>query len=285
MAARASAATGLTVHPEIVLGDLRIDTHLLFSALGLLVGLALYYRALRGRGLLGPTVVWVSLAVLVGGVVGARLVLAWDHLDDLRSLGGLSLMTAIERSGKSLIGAIVGGYVAGFLAKRALGYRELTGDCYALALAVGVAIGRVGCLLSELPLGVPTGLSVGVSVAPEAAARFASCPGCELPMHPVMLYEIAFNAVAALLIVRYGRRVPVRGDLLKLYLVAGLSFRFANEWLRAEDADVFGLTGPQLVLVPVLAALYLHFARSWRRHTWSTPLPPPYPAGRAAAPG
>ena len=96
------------MHPEFVLGGIRIDTHLFFSTLGLAVGLALYYHALRRRGLLGPTVVWVSIAVLVGGVLGARLVLAWDHLDDLRSLDGLSLVTAIERSGKIGVGVVFG---------------------------------------------------------------------------------------------------------------------------------------------------------------------------------
>ena len=65
-----------------------------------------------------------------------------------------------------------------------------------LAIPVATAIGRVGCFLSELPLGTPTTLPWGVSVSAEAAAAFARCPGCELPMHPSMLYEIAFNLVA-----------------------------------------------------------------------------------------
>ena len=76
------------------------------------------------------------LLLLVGGVIGARTLLAWDHLDDWRSLEDLPWLVAIERSGKSLIGAIVGAYIAGWLAKRALGYTRSTGDNYALALAV-----------------------------------------------------------------------------------------------------------------------------------------------------
>jgi len=88
--------------------------------------------------------------------------------------------------------------------------------------------------------------------------------------------------------------VPVRGDLLKSYLLAAFTFRFMNEWLRAEDPDAFGLTGPQLVLVPVLAALIVHFARSWRRGAWNVPAPRPYrhadpslvdPAGPPRGPG
>jgi phosphatidylglycerol:prolipoprotein diacylglycerol transferase len=265
------------VLPSLELAGWRVGTHELFTLVGLAVGLGIYYAELRRRGMLEPTVVWVSLAVLVGGAVGARLVLAWEHLDELRALEGLPWLTAIERSGKSLLGAIAGGYLAGLAAKRALGYRVSTGDCYALALPVAVAIGRIGCFLSELPLGAPTDLPWGVRVSPDAAARFTDCPGCAGPMHPVMLYEIAFDVLAAALVVRLAHRVPVRGDLLKCYLVAALCFRFVTEWIRVEDTETLGLTGPQLVLLPMLALLALHFGREWRTGAWHVPSPEPWP--------
>ena len=264
--------------PTIALGGVQVGTHELFTLVALAFGLTIYYVELRRRGMLDGTIVWVSLAVIVGGAVGARLMLSWEHLDELRSLDGLPLLTAIERSGKSLLGAIAGGYVAGLAAKRALGYHESTGDCYALALALAVAIGRIGCYLSELPLGTPTDLPWGVRVAPEAAAAFSSCPGCDLPMHPVMLYEVGFNLLAAVLIIMLARRIPVRGDLLKAYLLAAFSFRFVTEWLRAEQTVVLGLTGPQLVLIPMLAAVLWHFAGEWRAGTWHVPAPRPLTA-------
>ena len=79
------------------------------------------------------------------------------------------------------------------LAKRAFGYTRSTGDCYLLAIPVATVIGRIGCFLSELPLGTPTDLPWGISVSPAAAAAFARCPGCDVPMHPSMLYEIALQ--------------------------------------------------------------------------------------------
>jgi prolipoprotein diacylglyceryltransferase len=265
------------VFPTLLrIGSFELGTHDVFTLAGIAVGLALYYRELRRRRILDGTIVWISLAVVIGGAIGARLIMAWDHLDYYaESIGRMPLTWVIEHSGKSIIGAIAGGYLAGVLAKRALGYTRSTGDCYALAIAVATAIGRVGCFLSELPLGTPTDLPWGVTVPAEAAAAFPRCPGCDGPMHPSQLYEVGFNLIAAGTIIRFGRRVPVPGDLLKLYLLAAVAFRFLVEFVRANPTGLLGLTSPQWVLIPLGALLVFHFARQARRRAWAVPTAPP----------
>ena len=266
------------MHPILArVGPITILTHDAFTVLALSVGLSMYYRELARRGWLDARIVWISLAAVVGGAIGARTVTAWEHVEYYTALEGIPLSQAIESSGKSLIGALAGGYLATVLAKRAFGYTRSTGDCYLLAIPVATAIGRVGCFLSELPLGTPTSLPWGVSVSAEAAAVFARCPGCELPMHPSMLYEIAFNLVAVALIVRYRARVPVVGDALKLYLLAAAIFRFLVEFVRGNEPQALGLTGPQWVLIPLIGLLVAHFARQWWRHAWRVPVPPGAP--------
>jgi prolipoprotein diacylglyceryltransferase len=111
-------------------------------------------------------------------------------------------------------------------------------------------------------------------VSAEAAAAFARCPGCELAMHPSMLYEILFNLVAVVVIVRFRGRVPVVGDTLKLYLLAAGVFRFLVELVRGNEPQALGLTGPQWVLIPLVALLFAHFARQWWRQAWRVPVPP-----------
>ncbi|MGZ6270395.1 MAG: prolipoprotein diacylglyceryl transferase [Candidatus Limnocylindrales bacterium] len=259
----------------VELGPFRVPTHDAFTVVGLLVGLVIYYRALDRQGLLERQILVLSLAALFGGAIGARLITAWEHLDYYRLLGEAPLSYVIEHSGKSLIGAIAGGYLAVTLGKRLLHYRRSTGDSYALAIPVATAVGRVGCLLSELPLGTPTDLPWGVRVPPTVAAAFPYCPGCDRPMHPSMLYEIAFCLLAAVLIVRFGRRVPVQGDLLKLYLLAAGTFRFLIEYVRGNPPQALGLSGPQWVLLPLLGLLVLHFVRQWRRGVYRVPAAPP----------
>jgi len=169
---------------------------------------------------------------------------------------------------------LAGGYLAIVIAKRAFHYRRSTGDAYVLAIPVATAIGRIGCFLSELPLGTPTTLPWGISVSSEAAAAFARCPGCELPMHPSMLYEVLFNVIAALVILRYRDRVPVPGDAVKLYLLAAGIFRFFVEFVRGNEPQALGLTGPQWVLIPLVGLLVVHFLGQLRRDAYRVPSPP-----------
>ena len=264
------------MYPTLVAGPFEIGTHDAFSVLALAVGLAIYDRALRRQGALDERIVLISLAVVLGGIIGARTITAWENTDEIRAAlaNGAPLSWVVLHGNKSILGGLAGGFLAGVLAKRALGYTRSTGDSYALAIAVATAIGRVGCFLSELPLGTPTTLPWGMTVSPEAAAAFERCPGCTGAMHPSMLYEIAFNIVAALVILRFGRRVPVQGDLLKLYLLAAFVFRFLVEFVRGNEVQLFGLTGPQVVLIPLIGWLTLHFARRWRARAWQVPAPP-----------
>jgi prolipoprotein diacylglyceryltransferase len=265
------------MHPVLgQLGPVTVMTHDAFTMLALAVGLAIYYRELAGRGWLDGPIVWISLAAIVGGAIGARAITAWEHPEYYAAaFADRPFTEVIEGSGKSIIGAVAGGYLGIALAKRWFGYTRSTGDCYVLAIPVATVIGRVGCFLSELPLGTPTSLPWAISVSPEAAAAFASCPGCEFPMHPSMLYEIAFNLVAIVVILRYRDRVPVPGEALKLYLLAAVVFRFLVEFVRGNEPQALGLTGPQWVLIPLGGLLVVHFVRRLRAGAYRVPAPPP----------
>jgi prolipoprotein diacylglyceryltransferase len=255
-------------------GPLVVYTHDFFTALGLLAGLLLYYRELRRRDLLGSTIFWISIAALIGGGIGARLSVIWEHPAYYGTITDVPFTYYVAHSGKSIIGGVIGGWIAIFLAKRAFRYTISTGDCYAAAIPLAMVIGRIGCFLSELPLGKPTNLPWGISVSPEIASQVANCPYCDGPMHPSMLYEIAFHLVAFVLVVRYRDRIPVQGDALKLYLLAAAVFRFMVEFVRANPEMIGGLTGAQVALIPLTALLVAHFIRQWRRGVYTMPAPP-----------
>jgi phosphatidylglycerol:prolipoprotein diacylglycerol transferase len=274
------AVEGGSLIPILSLGPISVSTHDVFSTVGLAVGLAIYWLELRRRHWLEPRIVWISLAAIVGGAIGARVITAWEHLEYYSALDGVPLTWAIEHSGKSLIGALAGGYLAIALTKRATRYTRSTGDAYVLAIAVATVIGRIGCYLSELPLGTPTDLPWGMTVSPEAAAAFPRCPGCDGPMHPSMLYEIGFQALAFTIIFTRGPLLPIRGDTLKAYLLAYGVFRFGVEFVRGNEVQAWGLTGPQIVLIPLVALLVFHFVRRFASGAYRLPLAPP-----ATAPG
>jgi prolipoprotein diacylglyceryltransferase len=256
------------------IGPITIGTHDFFTLLGLAAGFTLYYRALRRDGILGPQITLISIAAVLGGALGARLITSWEVLDEVNA-ANLPLTYVLTHGPKSILGGLAGGYLAITLTKRALGYRLSTGDYYAAAIPLALAIGRVGCFLSELPLGTATSLPWGMTVSPEAAAAFPRCPGCGGPMHPSMLYEIGFHLGAFALIISRGPLLPVRGDTLKAYLLAYGVFRFGIEFIRGNEVQWLGLTGPQLVLIPLIALLLIHFVRQLRSGVYRMPLPAP----------
>jgi phosphatidylglycerol:prolipoprotein diacylglycerol transferase len=255
-------------------GPFTLYTHDLFTVLGILAGLALYYRALRRDRVLDGRIVLISLAAIVGGALGARLITSWEVIDEV-SAAELPLTYVVTHGPRSIIGGLAGGYLAIVLSKRALGYTLSTGDYYAAAIPLALAIGRVGCFLSELPLGTPTDLPWGMTVSPEAAAAFPRCPGCHGPMHPSMLYEIGFHTAAFGLIVTRGPLLPIRGDTLKAYLLAYGLFRFGVEFVRGNEVQEWGLTGPQIVLIPLIGLLVIHFVRRLRSGAYRLPIPEP----------
>jgi prolipoprotein diacylglyceryltransferase len=92
-----------------------------------------------------------------------------------------------------------------------------------------------------------------------------------------MVYEIVFHLIAAVVIVRARHLVPVPGDALKLYLLAAGVFRFLVEFVRGNPPQGFGLSGPQWVLIPLIALLALHFVRQLRRGAYRVPPAPAIP--------
>ena len=242
-----------------------IYTHDFFSTIGLLVGLAIYYFELYRNDMLSSKIFWISIAAVLGGTVGARVITAWEHLDYYKTFGTVPFTYFIAHSGKSIIGAIAGGYLAIYLSKRALGYTLSTGDCYAPAIPVAMAIGRIGCFFSEMPLGTPTTLPWGISSTPEVAAQFTNCLHCTEPMHPSMIYEIIFHLIALFVILRWRHLVPVRGETLKLYLIASAFFRFFVEFVRNNQVAIWGLTAQQFFCIGLLFLLLLYYGRHWQQ--------------------
>jgi phosphatidylglycerol:prolipoprotein diacylglycerol transferase len=157
-------------------------------------------------------------AALVGAFAGAKLVYVlaegWMHF-------GAPDMWPQLVTGKSILGALPGGYLFVELAKRYVGYQRTTGDDFALIAPVSIGLGRVGCLLH--------GCCLGVVCRPEWYA-WADAQGT--PRWPAVPAEIAFNAVAfvSFLVLRH-RRILV-GQHFHLYLIGYGLFRFAHEFVR-----------------------------------------------------
>jgi phosphatidylglycerol:prolipoprotein diacylglycerol transferase len=243
--------------PTIDLGPIQIGTHGLFVAMGVATAIAVLWARRGDRGHDQHMASLVAGGLLLGAVF-AKLGTGWQYViaSEDPTILGLWL-----RGGQSVLGGLAGAYLGVLITKRVIGYRGSTGDWFAPAVAAGLAVGRVGCFLTE-QIGTPTSLPWGMSVPPDVVATMPYCPSCALgaPMHPSFLYEILFHLVALALLLRHSGRFGLPGDSFKLYLLAYALFRFGVEFVRDNPEMALGLSGSQiflLVTVPVGTAIFL----------------------------
>lgn len=245
-------------------GPIDVQSHDFFVALGLLTGFAVFLWAVRDRGVWDERLIPVIACLLAGGAIGGRLS---GVLEAGLAQGTGAAALAWQYGGRSILGGLTGAYAGVLIGKRLGGYPGRTGDLFAPAAALGIAVGRIGCFLAEAP-GRPTDLPWGVSVD-QAAARIPDCPGCDagVAMHPSMLYESAFLVLAFWALVRIRGRVSAPGELLVLFLGSYAVFRFGVEFTRANEITDSGLTRSQLFILalsPLLAWRLVASARLGR---------------------
>jgi prolipoprotein diacylglyceryltransferase len=249
------------VYPTLAtVAGVPIPTHGVFVALGVLVATAVFVVEARRRGQTDERIIYVVLGALVGGAVFMRLGTWLQHVD-LRE--NASLTEQWLYGNRSILGGLVGAWLGVHVAKRLVGYSLRTGDLFAPAVALGMAVGRIGCLLTELP-GTPTGSSYGISLDPAAAERLGA--PARVPLHPSFVYEIVFHVLAFALLWGWLRhRLTAPGETLTLYLAAYGVFRFLVEFVRGNEVVWGGLTRPQLFLLITLPFLLARVAWQLRR--------------------
>lgn len=235
--------------PEWHLGPVSVPVHGLFVALGVLTAAIVFTAEARRRGAINEQALVAAAGALIGGAIGMRLSGWARHLD---FSSNPSLAQAWQFGSRSILGGLLGAYLGVLIAKRIGGYRGKTGDLFAPAVALGMAIGRIGCHLTEAP-GRPTTLPWGV----HAPGTTPECPGCLAgqTMHPSFVYEIIFQLTAFAVLLWLRTRIDRPGELFVIYIAGYAVFRFLVEFVRANDTVWFDLTRPQWFLLPSLVVL------------------------------
>jgi len=261
------------VQPEINLLGLSIKTFGVCFALGFAVAGAVLTRRLRE---LGKPVDWsyeIVFAALVGGLIGARGYFVLGHTSEF---GGNPLGTAFGGTGLVWYGGVVGG-AAGVLLwawrRDFLGLAILDLTCVPLAL--GYAIGRIGCQVSG------DGDYGTASDLPWAMAY----PNGTVPttdrVHPTPIYETLAMGLLAWVLWQFRDRVRA-GVLFAWYLVGAGAERLLVEFVRRND-DVFaGLTAAQLESIALLIVGITWLTITKRNGGWSSQQPAATAQPRAA---
>ncbi len=243
------------MQPEIDLGPLTLQTFGLMFALAFIAAGALVGKRLQE---LGKPVDWayeLIFAALIGGIVGAKI----DFV--IQNPSGDLLGDLFSGSGLVWFGGGIGGALGVLAWARWRGMLNLTLlDVCAPGLALGYAIGRIGCQLSGdgdygIPWDGPWAMGYPDGTVPTP-------PGVEV--HPTPIYETLAMVAIAWILWRNRDRFQA-GVLFAFYLVfAGLE-RFLIEFIRRNDDALLGLTQAQLISVAMLLVGVLWIARKASR--------------------
>jgi prolipoprotein diacylglyceryltransferase len=233
------------------LGPFALHPHVVFETLAYFVGFRVYlWQRRRGGDVIDGHHRWsVIAAAIAGGAIGSKLLyllenpaLTLQRLTDLPYVMG----------GKTVVGGLLGGLVAVELTKRVLGVRRRTGDLFAVPLAIGIAVGRIGCFLTGLD-----DKTYGVATVLPWAVDF----GDGVARHPTQIYEALCLAAIAGWLVWRGRRPHEEGALFRWMLTAYLALRLVVDAVKPDVRVALGLSSIQWACVAGLTYYAWHASR------------------------
>jgi phosphatidylglycerol---prolipoprotein diacylglyceryl transferase len=220
--------------------------HPVMETMAYVAGFAVFRRLRSQRGdVVAEPQRWTLLAAAaVGALAGSRLLGIAEQWPTVRQAcnSGRLVELLLAPGGKTIVGGLLGGWMCVLAVKKLSGMRTRAGDLFALPLCIGIAVGRIGCLLAGIAddtYGTPTNLPW--------AADF----GDGIGRHPVQIYEILFLIVLGLILNR-SYQLP-DGARFRLFLGSYLAWRLAVDFWKPQP-----LIGPMnLIQWCCLAALLL----------------------------
>lgn len=269
------------------IGGVPVTSFGVFMALSFLVGGWVGTREMRRRGG-DPEVIWdLMLYAAVGGIIGAKLYYLILHWPDTVADPGRAILS---RAGLVWYGGFFAAWLLVWWRVRRLGLSlRWIGDVLTPTMALGYAIGRMGCFLVGddygRPTDVPWAIAFPQGAPPSTAANLreqfgvsipASIPGdAVLAVHPTQLYEVALTLVIFAIVWRLRTRIATPGVLFGIYLALAGVQRFIVEIYRAKDDRFFGVLSVAQLLS--LALVVGGAVAAWRfaRRGGGTQVAPP----------
>jgi phosphatidylglycerol:prolipoprotein diacylglycerol transferase len=242
------------VYPQLLhFGRFFLPTYGLLVATGVLLGLWISVRNSAKQGI-DPDKAWnFGILVVLCGIVGAKalyIINDWsqyaDHPADIFTIDTL-------QAGGVFSGGLIAAFIAAvwYIRRHHLPALAIC-DAFAPGLALGHAIGRVGCFAAGCCFGKPTAHWWGVTFHSEIAHRISDTP-LNVPLQPTQLFESAVELANFFLLMWMFKRKKFDGQVFGAYLILYGVARFFLEFLRGDPGRgiVFGglMTGTQLISI------------------------------------
>ncbi len=216
------------------LGFIKIYSWGLMTAIGFFVGTLLAAREGEKRGIDNDVMYGLIAWIILGSIIGARI--GYVFFSDYVVSGFFDLLRVWE-GGMSLHGGLIGGIVFSwaYIRKRKLDFWKIS-DIIAPSIAIGFAIGRIGCFLRGCCYGIAANIPWGVEYLGEIR-------------HPTQLYSSIALFGMFFLLVKLREKKRFDGYVFLSFVMIYSSFRFFIEFIRAETIMVWVLTTGQIASI------------------------------------
>lgn len=214
------------------IGPFKVFSYGAALAIAFLLAASLARRRAVSEGMDGDKVLDLFIVLIISGIIGGRLLFVLLNIKEY--LARPADIFKLWEGGLVWYGGLVSSTASAIIFLRANRMPVLrTGDIIAPYIALGQAIGRIGCFLN----------------------------GCCYGKYNAVPPQLTESAAMFIIFLILKRRRPSNGRTFLLYLILYSMFRFLNEFLRADNPAFFaGLTVSQVISLAVFASAVI----SWK---------------------
>lgn len=248
------------MHPILIkIADFTLHTYGVFLAIGFLLAVALALKEARRIGIDPDLILDLAFYVLIAGILGSRLFHVLGNLPEFQQ-NPLDIFK-FWRGGLVFYGGLIFAFLVSirFIRKHRLDFRQMA-DLVAPSIAIGLALGRIGCFFAGCCYGLPSEIPCAVTFY-----DINSLAPLGVPLHPTQLYESAAAFAIFFTLISMRRRKRFQGQLFWYYLLFYSLARFIIEFYRADPrgwAIAGVLSTSQAIGIPAaLLALYMIFLK------------------------
>ncbi|MEO9886035.1 MAG: prolipoprotein diacylglyceryl transferase [Balneola sp.] len=250
------------------IGPLTIQTVSLFHTGGILIGIWWLYKQAKNHSVDPQKILDLSLVVVLWAIIGARLFsilfdgsLQWYLQNPLK-------MLMLWNGGFTFYGGFLFGLGAGiwYIRKHKMDGWKIS-DMAAPGLALGIAVGRLGCFFSGDSYGKPADVAWAVTFTDSL-----SMAPTGIPLHPTQLYSVVVNLVVFGALLLWQKKQRFKGELFLVFMMLYAIVRSFVEMFRDDPRGVYLdgiISTSQIISIGVfLIAAILYYKKFKKRpHT------------------
>jgi phosphatidylglycerol---prolipoprotein diacylglyceryl transferase len=266
-------------------GWLTLYSYGVLAAAGFLAALLLAHRRASRMGL-DPNSIWnLGIYGILFSLAGSKLWLLLSEWDYFSAHPRQIFTWATVQSAGDYYGGMVGGVVFILLYTyfQKLSFWSVM-DLFAAPIAVGHAIGRLGCFAAGCCYGKPTALDWGVTFTSPLAEKISGTP-LGVALHPTQLYESAAEFLNFAILLWLGAKRRFSGQIIGAYFMLYGLERGSIEFFRGDPGRTLLFHDRVSLMQLVSVALILVGAFLWLRPHAQAPAPVETATGARAAAG